>query len=162
MNAKLMFSFAAGIMLSSTILGAAFLSDSSKTSSQKLASAPTEKQMKEKLTSSGYVIHTKDEFDQLLATVESETKKKESTAKEKESTSEGKEKIIYRTFLTVSEGMTSIDVGKVLVKAKIIDDAYAFSKKVEKKGVANHLRPGTYKIDSDMTVDQVISIVFKK
>ncbi|WP_075981620.1 hypothetical protein [Bacillus massilinigeriensis] len=163
MNAKLIFSFAAGLFLSSTILGGFYLSEiEANTNNGTSVKIPTEKEMKDKLTSSGYVIHTKEEFNKVIASVESEKNEKESSSKENKSTSNAKEKIIYRTFLTVSEGMTSIDVGKVLVRANIIDNAYAFSNRVEKKGLANNLRPGTYKIDSDMTADEVISIVFKK
>ena len=59
--------------------------------------------------------------------------------------------------------MTSIDVGKELRKALIIDiSGFEFSKEVEKRKLESDLRPGTYKVDSDMTMDEVIEAIFKK
>ncbi|MFB6467047.1 aminodeoxychorismate lyase [Cytobacillus sp. Hz8] len=167
MNAKLISSFAAGLLLSSTVLGAVYLSDvegaTNKSSKTKVVE-PSEKEMKDKLTTAGYMIYTKDELNKILKSTKSEAVKKEDSNSKTDSKSEdtGKEKIIYRTFLSVSKGMTSYDVGKVLVRSKIVDNAFDFSKRVEKKGLANNLRPGTYRIDSDMTEDEVIAVVFKK
>ena len=58
--------------------------------------------------------------------------------------------------------MTSIDVGKMLEKAKIVPDDFKFSRDVEKKGVEKNLRPGTFTVDTEMTYDQVIATIFKK
>ena len=46
-----------------------------------------------------------------------------------------KEKIVYKTVLTVSDGMTSIDVGNALEKANIIKDGLDFYKRVEKRWI---------------------------
>ena len=56
--------------------------------------------------------------------------------------------------------MTSIDVGKVLQKTKIIESGSDFSKEVEKRKLESELRPGTYKVESDMTMDEVIKAIF--
>ena len=57
--------------------------------------------------------------------------------------------------------MTSVDVGKALVQAKIINSGIVFDKEVEKQGLSNSLRPGVYEIDSDMTRDEIINIIYK-
>ena len=58
--------------------------------------------------------------------------------------------------------MTSIDVGKALVKAKIINSGIDFYKEVEKRRLeSNSLRPGVYEVDSDMTRDEIINIIYK-
>lgn len=46
-----------------------------------------------------------------------------------------KEVVVYRTIITVSPGMTSINVGEVLVRANIIDSAREFFNKVENRGL---------------------------
>lgn len=72
-----------------------------------------------------------------------------------------KEKPVYRTVLSVTSGMTSYEVGKALEQAKVINmGALAFSKEVEKRGLANKLHLGTYSLDSGMTVDKIITTVF--
>ena len=113
---------------------------------------PSEAEMKSLLASKGYVIKTEEEWNKQLAAV------KDTSVQSKEAT---KEKIIYRTVLSVSSGMTSIDVGKALQRARIIKSGIQFSKIVEKRGVENNLRPGTYVVESGMTIDKMISIIFK-
>lgn len=160
MNFKLLFSFAAGLLVASTISGSAYFIDAAGHGENKQTlKSPSESEMKDKLTSAGYVIYTGEEWKELQSSGKTESKKE--SGEVKKSSGEAAEKIIYRTYLTVSEGMTSIDVGRLLVKAKIIDNANAFSKQVELKGVANKLRPGTYEVDSDMAIDEIIATIFK-
>jgi len=170
MKAKIIRSFAAGIMLASAVSGAVYFFGPSKgEDSQKTKIAhPTDEEMKESLTSDGYIVLTEDEWVAELAAVEAakqeeakqaeqETDKKE---EQKEQSEEVKEVVVYRTVLNVASGMTSIDVGNALVKGKIIDNAKAFFDEVEKRGLANELRPGTFELDSKMSMDQVINTIF--
>lgn len=169
MTSKSMRSFAAGLMVASGICGAVYFSGSSKAQT---ADKISEKEMKSALTSEGYVIHTKEEWNaQLSAVKEAEKKaaaaaaaadkKTAEKAAPKDTKEDTTEKVVYRTMLTVSEGMTSIDVGNALVQAHIIDNALEFSNAVEARGVANGLRLGMYEIQSGMTTDDIISTIFK-
>lgn len=154
MTSKSMRSFAGGIIVAAGLCGAVyfFVPGEATGTSEKLS----EDDMKESLASEGYVIHSEKEWEDQIA--EAEAIKAEA---EKETVKEPTEKIIYRTVLTVSKGSTSIDVGKTLQKAKVIKNAYGFYDEVEKKGKANGLRPGTYVVDSEMTTEKIISIIFK-
>jgi L-serine deaminase len=154
MAAKLMSTFAAGLIVAASVCGAVYLLDPSEVTSTQTVEKPSEKEMKNVLTSAGYIIHTEEEWKEKLAAIEvTETKKGP--------VDEVKETIVYRAILNVSPGMTSIDVGKVLVQANITDNAMTFFNEVEKRGLSNDLRPGTYEIDSEMTIDEVISTIFK-
>lgn len=155
-------SFAAGIFLATAICSAAYFTVGTKaaqapvqTSKDKTdsASKPSNEEMKAELESSGYIVQTTEEHDQSLE----EAKK----AVQDEKSSE-EQKAVNQVLLNVTEGMTSIDVGRMLEKANIVDDAFKFSKDVEKKGVENRLRPGMYKVTSEMSYDEVISTIFKK
>jgi septum formation inhibitor MinC len=170
MKAKIMRSFAAGIILASGVSGAVYFFGPSKvvdTQKTKIAQ-PTEEEMKESLKSDGYIVLTEDEWVEELAAVEAakqeEAKQAEQATdkkeEQKEQSEEVKEVIIYRTVLNVASGMTSIDVGNALVKGKIIDNAKAFFDEVEKRGLANELRPGTFELDSKMSMDEVINTIF--
>ncbi|MEH7081901.1 aminodeoxychorismate lyase [Neobacillus drentensis] len=153
-------SFAAGVLLATTICGAVYFTDDpvvtkaaakpTKTE-QKTVVQPTETEMKDKLLAAGYVVQPKAEYDKTLEAA----KKAASTA------ANGSQKIAYRSVITVTQGMTSIDVGKMLEKAKIVPDDFKFSKDVEKKGVEKNLRPGTFVVDTEMTYDQIIATIFK-
>ncbi|PAK45986.1 endolytic transglycosylase MltG [Peribacillus simplex] len=156
MTSKSMRSFAGGLVVAAGICGAVYFFGPGEATgtSEKLS----EDEMKESLASEGYVIHSEKEWEDQIAEAQSVKDKAEA---EKETVKEPTEKIIYRTVLTVSKGSTSIDVGKTLQKAKVIKNANEFSDAVEKKGKANGLRPGTYVVDSAMTTEKIISIIFK-
>lgn len=160
-------SFAAGILLASSICGAVYFSEDpvvtkaaakpTKTE-QKTVVQPTEAEMKDMLLAAGYVVQPKAEYDQTL----DEAKKAATTAANAANANNNSKKIAYRAVITVTQGMTSIDVGKMLEKAKIVPDDFKFSQDVEKKGVEKNLRPGTFTVDTEMTYDQVIATIFKK
>ncbi|SIQ41042.1 hypothetical protein SAMN05878482_1011150 [Peribacillus simplex] len=156
MTSKSMRSFAGGIVVAAGLCGAVYFFGPGEATgtSEKLS----EDEMKESLASDGYVIHTEQEWEDQIAEAQSVKDKADA---EKETVKEPTEKIIYRTVLRVSKGSTSIDVGKTLQKAKVIKNANDFSDAVEKKGKANGLRPGTYVVDSAMTTEKIISIIFK-
>ncbi|MFC4322950.1 hypothetical protein [Litchfieldia salsa] len=158
MKAKSLSSFAAGIVVATSIVATVYYLDSNTNavSGTEDESKPSESEMKKSLTEAGYVIHTEEEWNEQIAEAEADTSDKQETDPE-----EIKETVIYRTMLTVSTGMTSIDVGDALVKANVIENAMDFFNEVEQRGLANKLRPGTYEVDSEMTVDEIISTIFK-
>ena len=157
MKSKLMRSFAGGIIIASSVCGAVyFLDDTSEAASTPIVEKPSEDEMISMLTSAGYVVQTEEEWLEELAAVETVEATEDNT---KEVI---KETIIYQTMLTVSKGMTSIDVGKALERANIIESGMDFFNEVEKRGLSKGLRPGTYEIKSEMTLDEIISIIFRK
>jgi hypothetical protein len=171
MGINVVSSFAAGVLLASSICGAVYFTGEPGISKAADKPAENEKQqittktplteieMKELLASSGYVVQTKTDYDKTLAAAKNAAATAE---KNKAGTTTDSKKIVYRSVITVSQGMTSIDVGKMLEKAKIITDDFKFSQDVEKKGVEKNLRPGTFVVDTGMTYDQVIATIFKK
>ncbi|MES1038551.1 hypothetical protein [Peribacillus simplex] len=156
MTSKSMRSFAGGLVVAAGICGAVYFFGPGEATGT--SEKPSEDEMKESLVGEGYVIHSEKEWEDQIAEAQSVKDKAEA---EKETVKEPTEKIIYRTVLSVSKGSTSIDVGKNLQKAKVIKNANEFSDAVEKKGKANGLRPGTYVVDSAMTTEKIISIIFK-
>ncbi|MBT2723200.1 endolytic transglycosylase MltG [Bacillus sp. ISL-46] len=156
-------SFAAGILLASTICGAVYFTEDPAVtkaapkptkSEQKTVVQPTEAEMKDKLLTAGYIVQPKADYDKIIEA----TKKAASAA----SANNNSKKIVYRAVISVTQGMTSIDVGRMLEKAKIVPDDFKFSRDVEKKGVEKNLRPGTFTVDTEMSYDQVIATIFKK
>ncbi|MEH7180362.1 aminodeoxychorismate lyase [Neobacillus vireti] len=155
MRINLLSSFAAGILLSTTISAVVYFSDnghelkaSAKTSEK---AQLTETEMKDKLVQAGYVVQTKDELEKTLQAAKS-SETTSSDSKEKET--------VTQVVVNVADGMTSIDVGNVLAQAKLIPDAFAFTKDIESKGLQNALRPGSYVVDSGMSYDQIIATIF--
>jgi hypothetical protein len=159
MKFNLINSFAAGMLITTIISGSVYFStksDVSKTpGNQKVQLSDSE--MIDKLASEGYIVQTKAELDKKIKDSKSPVQTAGTPAK-----SDKSNKVVFRVMVSVSDGMTSIDVGKQLVNAKIIPNAFKFSQDVEKKDVEKNLRPGTFSVDSGMSIDQIIDTIFKK
>ena len=155
-------SFALGLLIATTLISAVYIfgpseaKSTEKTTKTVNSAQLSEDEMIDQLASKGFVIHTEEEWKNFLANNAKSTEKAE-----KKSEKKSDENIVYRTILTVSSGMTSIDVGNALEKGNIIDSGIDFYKEVEKRGLENDLRPGTFEIESGMTTDEMISIIFK-
>lgn len=168
MTPNSMRSFAAGVLVATALTGGVYFFGPSEAEStektaektEKLAKLPSDDEMIDLLASKGYVINTEDEWSEQLAAAAKVNEKTEEIADEK-TENNTEEKVVYRTILTVSSGMTSIDVGNALEQANIIDSGVQFYKDVEKRGLANDLRPGTFEVESGMTTDEIISVIFK-
>ncbi|MCA1059650.1 endolytic transglycosylase MltG [Rossellomorea aquimaris] len=155
-------SFAAGILIATSLIGAVYLfgpSEAKSTGKEEPAKVEklSEDEMVKKLTSKGYVIHTEDQWEKQLQAMNENQQDKETEKKDDNADGE----VIYKTMLTVSTGMTSIDVGNALEKANIIESGLDFYKEVENRGVENDLRPGTFEVESGMTTDEIIRTIFK-
>ena len=176
MKINLLSSFSAGVLLSTAIISGVYFSgeqkDSSKgesTESSTNVQHPSEASMIQELESKGYVVISKDAYDQLQENKAAESKKtesdtdnqnKEKTKNEKKesSSSPKKEKI----SITVKEGMTSYDIGKKLKEAGFIKmEPLKFSREVEKRGIATRLQLGTYTVTSSMSFEEILDMFFK-
>lgn len=152
MNSKSMRSFAGGLIIAAGVCGAVYFFGPSEATSTQTVKKISVDEMKSVLTSKGYVIHTEKEWQNQLDN---------GKADQANPIKETRAKVIYRTNLSVSSGMTSIDVGRALQRAKVIKSGLEFSKEVEKRGLENNLRPGTYTVESGMTMEEIISFIFK-
>lgn len=165
-NARMILSFAVGLLTASIVIGIVYLSSSEYQPKAEKAASLTEEEMKENLAAAGYLIHTEEEWDEMVAPPAS-TNENEETQQDPQTDSEepveeetSEEETVKKISITVSAGMTSGDIGKILVNENFIDNAYDFSSEVEKKGVANKLQLGTYEIDSTMSMNEIIAELF--
>jgi Ni,Fe-hydrogenase I large subunit len=160
LTAKTLRSFASGLLVASSILGSVYFfgGNNQATTAEKLSAD----EMKTKLASKGYVVYTQEEWNEQQDALKAAQKKAKEAADAKGAQPQPAEKIVYHTMLSVSSGMTSIDVGNALVQAKIIPNALEFSQEVEKRGLANELRPGMYEVKSGMTMDEIIAVIFQQ
>jgi hypothetical protein len=144
-------SFAFGILISAGVCGLVYYMESNEDTSEKIET-PSVGEMKEALEVNGYIIHSAEEWDKQVSNPQSEDGEQQKPPGEK---------VIYRTMISVPSGMTSIDVGEVLEQTKMIEDGFAFSKEVEKRGLSGNLKPGIYEVSSEMSLDEMISTIFK-
>ncbi|KMK75073.1 hypothetical protein [Alkalihalobacillus pseudalcaliphilus] len=173
-------SFAAGMIVTVGVCGIAYYVTGSNQSAGAEASSDvddlTEEELIVELQESGFVVQTEAEWQTQLEDLELavtervsadfaaqlEEAQAESEADEDEDAdgSDDDDQVVYRTVLTVSPGMTSIDVGRALEGANIIDRARDFFEEVEDRGLENDLRPGSFEVESGMSMDQLMDIIF--
>lgn len=163
MKFNLLSSFAAGMLITTTICGAIYLTgknDVAKTTTKPAVTTVTKKvqltadEMKKQLQATGYIVQTKAENDKQVQDAKASVQEKATAATPASNT-------VTRVVVNVSDGMTSIDVGRTLVRANLVKNAFEFSKDIERKGLENKLKPGVYVVDSKMTYDQVVAAIFK-
>ncbi|MFD1778059.1 hypothetical protein ACFSFW_05215 [Fredinandcohnia salidurans] len=165
MTAKTLTSFASGLLLASAVCAVVYFSGPQQATSSSSKEKPTVEELKSQLAAEGYVIHTEDEWNNAIAGAKNTEKVEEQPKEEvkEEVKEEPAEPVVHKTVITVSEGMTSYEVGKALISAKIISgDAWDFANLVEKKGVAKYLKLGSHEINSNMTTDEIIATIFNK
>ncbi|WP_430487896.1 hypothetical protein [Priestia flexa] len=158
MTPNILRSFAMGLLVAATATGIVYLLEPSSTSTSKELS---EEEMQTQLEDKGFVVQTQEELDKQLADAQAEAAQEAQKESKEEKEEQPKEEPVYRTIINVSSGMTAVDVGEVLEKAKIVKSGFEFYKKVEGQGVENKLRPGTFEVDSSMTEDEMIAVIFK-
>ncbi|MFK4997954.1 hypothetical protein ACI2OX_12505 [Bacillus sp. N9] len=124
MKANSIRSFAIGLLVATSMCGAAYFLSPKEIKSEPTVEKLTEAEMKSKLAAKGYKILTEEEWNEQLAANEKVEEPEEEEVKEEKT-----ETVVYRTILTISTGMTSIDVGRALEKANIIDSAIGFLRK---------------------------------
>ncbi|MFS0823455.1 hypothetical protein [Bacillus sp. 1P02SD] len=174
MTAKTLTSFASGLLLAAVVCAVVYFFGPTQATTTKAGEKPTVEELKSLLTEEGYVVHTEEEWNQAIAEAKNPVEKAQEQPKEEvkeevkeepkeQPKEEPAEPEVKKTVITVSEGMTSYEVGKALISAQIISgDAWDFANLVEKKGVAKYLKLGTFEINSNMTTDEIISTIFKK
>jgi hypothetical protein len=155
MRINLLSSFAAGLLIATTICGVVYFTDDHTTQASANSSEKvqlTKAQMKDELESAGYVVQTKEELEKTLQAAKGiETKPADSKEKDKP---------VTQVVVNVADGMTSIDVANVLQQASLIPDAFTFTQDIEARGLQNALRPGSYTVNSGMSYDQIIGTIF--
>lgn len=168
MTAKTLTSFASGLLLASAVCAVVYFTGPQQATSSGSEEKPTVEELKGQLAAEGYVVHTEEEWNNAIAEAKNTEKVEQPKEEVKEEVKEEKkeepaEPVVHKTVITVSEGMTSYEVGKALISAKIISgDAWDFANLVEKKGVAKYLKLGSYEINSNMTTDEIIATIFNK
>jgi uncharacterized protein YlxW (UPF0749 family) len=119
---------------------------------------------KDLLTDQGYVILTEEEAKQrneevsnLQEQVETLTKNNSETQEEKKA---GDNDTAANTItLTVSPGMTPIEIADTLESSGIIRNASDLNSYLVNSGLADKIQIGEYQLDSDMTLEQISTIL---
>jgi len=135
-NAKILLGFSVGLLTASIVLGFVYLADSDN----KPKAAMTEEEMKDKLREAGYLVYTEEEWNEIVGAPNENEGEAPSEETEVEEEPEEKKEEVRKLTITVTKGMTSIDIGKILERENFIENAYDFTNRVEEKGVANRLQ----------------------
>jgi len=133
MRKRTMRSFSLGLLVSTSLIGAAYYMSP--------PAAPTEADVEAYLQRHELVAIEKTEYDKLL----SAQPKAPSEQPPKQSV-----QTVYVYRLVIEKGDTPEAFAKELEAARIIDSARSFNDYLQKQGLAHSIRPGAYNVRSDM------------
>lgn len=137
--------FSIGILISTLFLSAGHFFFAEKAASvSPLPVELTEKEMIQKLESSGYIVTTKEE------TLEDETKTDTETKKEAPEESKSKQ-----LTLKIEKGMALSDIVKKINEAEIVEDGDAFSTYMNEQGYSTRIQLGTFDLNSEMSYKEI-------
>jgi UPF0755 protein len=63
--------------------------------------------------------------------------------------------------ITVSSGQSSVEIGRALRDAGVVDSVNRFRDVAEERGLDSLLKPGTYRLETGMSIDAVLDILAK-
>lgn len=146
MSSKLLRSFASGLFIATATIGGIYLfgPDEMMQENKEVIVTPSIEEMKEALVENDFVVLTKEEFNDL---------------KEAKETPSVQEKVTYHMVFEIRPGMASQHVAQALKKGKIIEDEQLFLNRLKEKKLEKSLRTGVYDINSEQSIDEIISIL---
>jgi hypothetical protein len=142
--------FSLGVLLSSAILWSVYNFEEKKTNSPNMEAPVTEKSVHEYLEQKGYIAVSKKEYKQL-------TKKKEIPSPKAAVPSKPKTDLVK-----IQQGMGSLEVARMLEKESIIKNTSDFQQYLERVHLSNKLRVGTYKIEENMSFEEIAKVLTKQ
>ncbi len=100
---------------------------------------------------------SKETTEEIKETTETTTEDKKETTTEpkKETTTEKTDNSYTEATITVTRGMGSTEVAKLLQEAGVIEDADDFDSYLVKNGISNKIQINTYKFNSNMTYEEI-------
>lgn len=155
MNSRNTRAFAFGVLLSVCIIGIFYFTiDDKKAPEMNIDRAKTI------LEEKGYVVLTKDKYDQIEETLSNQTSKgeKEQTPLPDPPKSE---ELSTAYQLEIMSGMVSRDIAETLAKEKIIDDANRFELYLEENGYSKKIQLGLFELTSKMSYKDIAKIITK-
>ncbi|MGM8214116.1 hypothetical protein ACLIA0_00925 [Bacillaceae bacterium W0354] len=179
-------SFALGLLIATLILTIVYFSEEDNSNGNQNYSM-NEEDARSLLEQNGYTLVLSSDYDQIVnenkslkdeiislekrfnelettieVTEENDNNREEDTERdeiEEQETNndEGNREII----LTISRGMTSIDISNVLFENNIIDDADRFNQFLEQNGYSRKIQLGEYEVSDKMSDEQIANIITK-
>lgn len=155
MNRRNTRAFAFGVLISVCIIGIFYFNIGDK----KIPEMNID-HAKNFLEEKGYVVLSKDKYDQMEKTLSNQTNKAEKEQsplpvppKSKESTA------AYQ--LEIVSGMVSRDIAEILAKEKVIDDANRFEVYLEENGYSKKIQLGSFNLTAKMSYKDIAKIITK-
>ncbi|RNA68919.1 hypothetical protein [Alteribacter keqinensis] len=156
---------AAGVFLTTTVFAGAFYFGDNESTAETFEDV-TEEEALEVLESSGFVIKTLEEHNELVeseASLEARVREleelkadagNEEAADEEDTVGQD---MVYQTALVVTSGMTFGDIAGILERTGIIDDRSEFNDYISNNNLEMALRQGEFIFDSSMTIPSIVS-----
>ncbi|MFA8437681.1 endolytic transglycosylase MltG [Pueribacillus sp. YX66] len=154
--------FAAGLIIATFILSYVYYFQSDRTDASQNDTI-TESDIENYALEHDLVILTEEEFKNLNVEKEQtkEDKKKEDKKKEDKKEEPKEEEEVVKVNFEISPGMSTDDVASKLHESKLIKKKSDFTNYIKKNKLESAIKAESYKLNSEMTVEEIAKIVTK-
>jgi uncharacterized protein YehS (DUF1456 family) len=153
-------SFAAGMILSTSVLAATYYTgESNEKSVASVSKEVTENDIKEYLIKNGQTAIDNKEYDELVAFKETTLIEKQKQAEEQPKPEEQPQNEKYT--LKIVEGMNTGDVSNILEQEDVITSAKDFNEFVISGNYHTKVRMGTFELTKGMSFSEIVNILVK-
>jgi len=170
--------FAGGLIVATLLLSYVYFYHSDKTGAPKITAADIENYAEK----NNLVFITKEEYNNLTKQQKDTKSKQENPKQEKDNkpknsnqtqTSENKandeknkenqpkQKKPVTVQLEIKPGMSTSEVGEELQRLKLVSNKSEFTNYIKKQKLESSVKAGSYKLSSDMTVEEIASVLTK-
>lgn len=149
--------FAAGLIIATFILSYVYYFQSDRTDASQNDTI-TESDIENYALEHDLVILTEEEFKNL--NVEKEQTKEDKKKEDKKEEPKEEEKVVKVNF-EISPGMSTDDVASKLHESKLIKKKSDFTNYIKKNKLESAIKAESYKLNSEMTVEEIAKIVTK-
>lgn len=157
--------FAGGLIVATLLLSYVYFFHSDQTSTPTITEADIESYAEK----NSLVILSKDEYNNLTkqkdtaakTAKEEENKNDNKQAKNNEDKNKEKQEKPIAVNFEIKPGMSTAAVGEELQKLKLISNKSEFTNYIKKHKLESSVKAGSYKLNSDMTVEEIAAILTK-
>ncbi|MBM7604700.1 hypothetical protein JOC75_002703 [Metabacillus crassostreae] len=162
--------FAAGMILSTSVLGGTYLLSDKEQAAAKVEKEVTEADIKAYLTNNNKMAIDTDEYEEFLATKNATDKKEDTKVVEQPKTEEApkeeapkeeapKEEEVVSYNVTIKDGMTTSEVSDALELNGIIESSKEFDQFLISKNYHTKVQLGTFEVKKGMTFAQLADVI---
>lgn len=153
--------FAGGLIVATFILSYVYYFQVDKTDANENGQNITKEDVENYALENNLIILTEEEFNQTNDANETDTEPANKDENEKKEEPKEEQKQVVNVNFEITPGMSSEAVGSKLQDLKVISNKNDFTNYIKNQKLEASVKAGTFKLNSEMTVEEIVAILTK-